>query len=429
MVSDKQLLVVLRSRRVVALWGDLVRASIAGAVLVVIALYLLYFAALMRFMSTDLHMNDFGKFYYSAQMFLAGEDMYGPSPATAIPISDDETRQFWNMNPPHFHLLVLPLARLSPASALGIWMLGGGLSLVWCLLRIGRELRFRWNPTRMLWTALAIVVCSASAMVVVTGQLTFLLLLPVSLSWIAARRGHLAKAGAYMGLVAGLKPFLGIFFVYWLVRRQWRAAAAMTVTVLTMAALGLAIFGVDAYAAWVRALSSVEWSWAHMNASVTGIVARAFGTSPRFEPVALVPALVVPLSAFLSAGVAVLTIASVVTDRTEHAVDRSYVTLIAGALLTSPLGWMYYLPLLGGPALALVRTMNARPSRMRNALAWLAVPGFLLPAMVTGAWEGWPWAGPTVGSIYAWTTLLVWASALVDRQADRPRGYRPSGRP
>ncbi len=31
---------------------------------------------------------------------------------------EGDTRQFWNMNPPHFHLLVLPLAMLPPRQAL-----------------------------------------------------------------------------------------------------------------------------------------------------------------------------------------------------------------------------------------------------------------------------------------------------------------------
>ena len=65
-------------------------------------MWLLYYAAIVRFIFTALRMNDFGKFCYSAQLFLTGEDMYGPSLATEIPVGEDETRQLWNLNPPHF---------------------------------------------------------------------------------------------------------------------------------------------------------------------------------------------------------------------------------------------------------------------------------------------------------------------------------------
>jgi hypothetical protein len=65
MIGDRTLQRVLRSERLVALTGDLVRAILwvlAGAVL---ALWLAYYVVLARNMVVELHMNDFGKFYYS----------------------------------------------------------------------------------------------------------------------------------------------------------------------------------------------------------------------------------------------------------------------------------------------------------------------------------------------------------------------------
>src|SRR5437870_572685 len=60
----------------------------------------------------DLHMNDFGKFYYSALAYRAGRDMYAPTAATDIGYGTTLGMQFLNMNPPHFQLLMLPLALL-----------------------------------------------------------------------------------------------------------------------------------------------------------------------------------------------------------------------------------------------------------------------------------------------------------------------------
>ena len=91
-------------------WKTLVRTSAIGLVIALCLVHLLYYLLLSSFMMKRLNMNDFGKFYYSTQLFLAGEDMYGPTPATAIPISETESRQFLNMNPPHFHLLMVPFA-------------------------------------------------------------------------------------------------------------------------------------------------------------------------------------------------------------------------------------------------------------------------------------------------------------------------------
>src|SRR5262245_47595150 len=120
MISDRSLRRVLPSDSSVALYGDLVRVLVAAAAVFVVLLYVTAYVVFARFMFQTLHMNDFGKFYYSAQAFLNGGDMYAPSPATAIPVID-EVREFANMNPPHFHLLVLPFARLSPLAAIVSW--------------------------------------------------------------------------------------------------------------------------------------------------------------------------------------------------------------------------------------------------------------------------------------------------------------------
>ena len=76
------------------------------------AIAFLWDVVLVRVMAS-LNMNDFGRFYYAARAFLAGHDMYAPSPAT--PLGGGQlagTPQLFNLNPPHFHLVVIPLAAL-----------------------------------------------------------------------------------------------------------------------------------------------------------------------------------------------------------------------------------------------------------------------------------------------------------------------------
>jgi hypothetical protein len=113
-------------------------ASLIGlSVLCVIAF--LWDLVLVRVMVT-LNMNDFGRFYYSARAFLAGQDMYAPSPATPLGAGQiGGAQQLLNLNPPHFHLLVLPLAQLSPNVAVTVWMLASTCALVVSLLVIGDE--------------------------------------------------------------------------------------------------------------------------------------------------------------------------------------------------------------------------------------------------------------------------------------------------
>ncbi len=106
MVSDRTLRAVFGSSRFVALTGDLIRVGIAGVVIAAIA-FLLVFDDLVW----HDRLNDFRVFYDATQQFLVNGDLYGPTVATTVPVANG-FHQLWNMNPPHFHLLLVPLVRL-----------------------------------------------------------------------------------------------------------------------------------------------------------------------------------------------------------------------------------------------------------------------------------------------------------------------------
>jgi hypothetical protein len=94
--------------------GGTLRYFAGLATISVMAFWLGYQGLLVRQMFTTLHMNDFGKFYYATRLHLADRNMYGPTAATSIPVAPGERHDFWDMNPPHFHLVVVPLAHLRP---------------------------------------------------------------------------------------------------------------------------------------------------------------------------------------------------------------------------------------------------------------------------------------------------------------------------
>src|SRR5262249_13076465 len=161
--------------------------AIALSLLCVVAF--VWDAMLMRVM-ISLHMNDFGRFYYSARAFLERRDMYAPSPATPwggglLP----GAHHLLNLNPPHFHLLVLPLGFLPPESAVAVWMLASIFALVFSLLLIARELDVVTTGAHVVLVVLFALACSATQAEFITGQLAFLMLLPMTLCWRDARHG------------------------------------------------------------------------------------------------------------------------------------------------------------------------------------------------------------------------------------------------
>ena len=404
----------VRQLRVPHPWRSLFRAGTTTVVVVLCAVCLLFYVQLTVYMVQRLHMNDFGKFYYSARLFLDGQDMYGPSPATEIPVSQTETRQFLNMNPPHFHLLILPFALLTPTNAFLLWLTVNLAALCLSLRAIARELQLHWTPARLIWTAAAVILCSATGTIAATGQLTFLLLLPITLAWIAARHNNWNRAAAYLGVCASIKPFLGIFLIYLVLRRDRKPAAFMVGAGAACVIVGLAVFGWTAYERWLAALSAVEWTWASMNGSVAALVSRAFSENPFYTPVVIAPWMITPVTSVLVFLIGVVFL-HLLRQSPPRFVDHIFAGLLLTAQLVSPLGWIYYLWFIAGPAAAVYMSWKSHASRLRDTLALLAIPGLVVPFLVIIIEiPASRWAGLTLGSIYMWTTLFLWGSLMID---------------
>ncbi len=177
-----------------------------------------------------LHLNDLGKFYYDAQAFVSGQTMYGPSPATEIPLSETVSKPFLNLNPPHMHLLLLPLAFLESGPVLIIWLCSGlacmGSTFRWALRETGHVL----SKDFLICAGLAVSASAAFGSILVTGQITMHLLPLVAWAWTAARHQRWMQVGVALGLGFSIKPFL-LIFLPWLAIRGRLSAAGLSVLV------------------------------------------------------------------------------------------------------------------------------------------------------------------------------------------------------
>jgi hypothetical protein len=149
-----------------------------------------------------------------------------------------------------------------------------------------------------------------------------------------------------------------------------------------------------------------------MNVSIAGLLARTFDESAFFAPMALAPAIVKPVAAIVGAAIGIFTLVVTARDRSSEAIDRAFVVLLLAALLISPLGSVYYLWFIAGPALALWFSSRSRRSRAVHIFMVLAIPGLVWPVVLTTLWGKHPLTAATIGSVYAWTTLCLWAAAL-----------------
>jgi hypothetical protein len=322
---------------------------------------------------------DFTLFYVSAGH--TTEAMFAPPPGPPR----------GNMNPPIFQLMLRPLTAVPLPVAAAIFRALNIAALLGCIWWLARSSEERWT----LADYGALLAWAPMASVISLNQLTWLLWPLLLWAWWCWRQGRWAAGAVGYGLALSLKPFVGVFLLWLLVTKRWTAVAVSGIAAVASIAIGVAAYGPDVTAAWVKALGDVTWAYAVMNASLQGIIARALAMSPRPSTALLsAPELVAPLAAVGGAAIIIVTL-----FRTRrHSIDRAWLPLMTSALLASPLGWVYYiwwvLP-------------GTRPSRLlfESPLLWL-------PMGITVARMPGPWWTFTFGSVFFWGLMSLWVTRL-----------------
>lgn len=333
------------------------------------------------------HYNDFGTFYRAA----CSGSLYAPDPLS--PRVDGVV--FVNLNPPQLHLALRPLCLVTLPVAHAIWMalsvvvIGGGT------LWIRRHDAVRIGPS----VALTLAACTSALFL--TGQITAVLFPLLVAAWLADKRRYMAVAGAALGVLISLKPFLAVPVLWWVARREWRALMAAGLALAVSLILGATAYGWDALLAWLTNLRTVSWPWVALNASVWAPWARIFGEAPYYVPVVDSATMRLACTALGGAIVAVGTTWALGRTRSR---DCGWALCVVAALLLSPLGWTYY--------------------------GWLAIPPLLAVPVPRWAWltAGIGWAMPplvlvlvsmesavmtmSVGSSYTWGLLALWAGVV-----------------
>ena len=425
MLPDSTLRRVLPAATV-ALLGDLIRALLWGLTFVIWAAFAQVYVRMVRLTLGDPSSTDFTIFYYTVRLVADGLPMYGESPARyGVTWA---AGHLGNLNPPHFQLLFMPLAALPYGQALLAWVAVSLACLMASIVVIWRELGLAFTWTRTAALGAFTIGLAPFTTVAVTSEITFVLMLPFALMWRAWRRDQWSRAGAWLGVLASVKLFFLVPLGWLVLQRRWRALGAAVATVAALVALGSGVFGVEAYRLWVGSLGTVGWQWMGMNASLPGFVSRFLESGGEIVPVVSWPAAVAPLSALgalavLAISVWLLCRGGVLTPPVSDEngdPDRQLLVLFLAAILASPLGWVYYLPLAYGPILGWMGAADGW-SRVRGltrpAVAALVLGLALLyvPQEVANAGQPSRLATLTLASAYFYGTLLLWLTVLTAR--------------
>ncbi len=339
---------------------------ISGIILLAIIL-MLNFIYPLTLGKTNILYSDFGKFYHSQQLFIQGKNIYRPiyfvknklnsSQSTQIkPIHAKVFKLGGNLNPPFFTLISFPLAYLSYPHALFLWtflsILAGALGILLLQEKLDRQ---TFSISCVLLLLIALFSYFPSFVSLQFGQVSLLLLPLLVCGWCAARDKKTIRAAIFLGIATSLKPFIGLFLFYFLMRKEWRGLCAFIATLISCAMIAALFLGLDSYATYYHACQQIKWAASSWNVSIYGFLLRLLGGIESNVAVLPTPGLIIYLYPFLTGlfFLAIIQFLRPAAIQAEQKVDLDFSAIILGMLLLSPLGWIYYFPLLSIPILIL----------------------------------------------------------------------------
>jgi hypothetical protein len=335
--------------------------------------------------------SDFAVFYDSARALREGRDLY----FSAL------TKAGWrNMNPPHFIMLMAPLASLPMREALIVWWIITAMAMAGCVVLWQRALPQGWAVA-----LLALLLASAAGYLNVrAGNQTWVTAFAVTWAWMAWRSKQYRRAACVLGLMASIKPFLLIMLPYFCWRRRPRAVVAFLGGIAAACAVGLVVCGPAAYVSWFRSLSEQTWQGQALSMSILGGITRALDTPHDHAPVSVLPQVIVPSWLVASAVIATVLWWKL---RTHEDADRDFAAILTAMLLVTPAGWVYYVPIAAGPLAA------ALASSRTTSWFWSAGTLLLLmPYPFAASAPSAAWATLTLSSVYMWGGLLLLVGTL-----------------
>jgi len=304
--------------------------------------------------------SDYGKFYQSAQFVLAGKNMYTPVfftqnivkkvGKTTVHKVSKPYRLPGNLNLPIFTLLILPLAYLSYGVSMWVWSLVSIVCGIGTIFLLRKQIFAESNSIKTLGLVIGFFAYYPTLATLHFGQITLFLLPLVVGAWLASRNNQALLAAILLGIATGIKPFFGLFLIYFLVRREWQATFIFTLTILISLLIPLLIFGKQTFFSYQETLNVINWTSSSWNISIWGMLGRFFGSNKEMNA-ALIPIVGLNSKVYLIlAGLLLLTLikflrSNLDVNNTQKADINFSITLII-MLLVAPLGWIYYFPFL-----------------------------------------------------------------------------------
>jgi hypothetical protein len=204
------------------------------------------------------------------------------------------------------------------------------------------------------------------------GNVSLLLLLLITLGWVALRRGADGWAGALVGVAAGVKLAPALLAAAFVSARRYRALAVFAAVGAAGLAASVVAGGWDDHQVFLTRRApenAAEYRGHGFNLSWPGIVHRLIGEPSQRSPWhgRMVVQPEVARVAAVGGQAAILAVALLVVARTGRGegAGRAYAVLVPAMLLVSPLTWLHAVPMM---LVTVAELAAGRLSRMKAGL-------------------------------------------------------------
>lgn len=304
-------------------------------------------------------------------------------------------------------LIIEPFSSLSPLAAKRCWLVANLIFLLFIVLLLRRITSLGWERIALLMF-LAFIPLRSNFLL---GQMHILVLLLITFSaWLYFRKSQYL-AGISLALAAALKIYPGLFLIFFIFKRQWRAAIGLTVGLLSAAVVSLYVLGRDACEVFAReilpaALRGETTDPYHVAwGSLSTLLRRLFIAEPELNPapVAHLPWLYAILQPLLHGAIFVVFMWAIGTqpgDKHKARCDWAIYLFLLLFLSSQPAGYHFVVLML--TAVLIVDTMMTKE---RKTIARIVI---VIYALICLATIQLPWISPV-----GWRTLLFFPRLLL----------------
>lgn len=316
-----------------------IKLFIFSALIILIANYL----SLIHVCAASDWFTDYFYFYLSGEQALTHEDIYYP-----LHFFTHLHMKVVNLNLPFVGILMMPFRFSNYTTSFWVFSLIG---IILCIISILLIIKKVFQPRKKIVYCIGILLALSYYPVFLNtkqGQIGTIVLWLTTLGWLSFREKKSNWAGFFWGMAFSVKLFVGLFLWMLLWQKEWQALKIFLITSIVCALMSLFIFKPDIYLHYLSIFKQIDWYNVNWNASLLGFLGRIFGHNQETNiAIYHFPLLTQILyMAFAAALLCMLPTFSKKNPTSIFSKDLSVAFTITAMLIISPLGWIYYFPLL-----------------------------------------------------------------------------------